>query len=411
MNPYAVVVLTALLAEHLLHALADWLNLRSLRPEAPEGLRDIYDAQTYARSQEYTRTRTRFGIVASTVQLAVVLLFWSQDGFGRLDEVVRGLELGPLATGLAYLGALGLGWHLVHLPFSWYSTFVIEERFGFNKTDARTFWGDQLKGLLLAAFLGGLLLSAVLWLFRGAGESAWLWCWGVVAAFLILVQFVAPAWIMPLFHRFEPLEDGELRAAILDYARSVSFPLEGIYVIDGSRRSTKANAFFTGFGSNKRIALFDTLVARHTTEELVAVVAHEIGHYRRRHILQGMVIGLAHVGLLFWLLSRFVHSEGLFEAFGVREPSVYVGLVLFGLLYTPIELALSLALNALSRRNEYQADAFAVATTGRARELSDALRKLTAENFSNLSPHPFYVALNDSHPPLRERLEAIDAAG
>lgn len=216
---------------------------------------------------------------------------------------------------------------------------------------------------------------------------------------------------MPLFHRFEPLEDGELRAAILDYARSVSFPLEGIYVIDGSRRSTKANAFFTGFGSNKRIALFDTLVARHTTEELVAVVAHEIGHYRRRHILQGMVIGLAHVGLLFWLLSRFVHSEGLFEAFGVREPSVYVGLVLFGLLYTPIELALSLALNALSRRNEYQADAFAVATTGRARELSDALRKLTAENFSNLSPHPFYVALNDSHPPLRERLEAIDAAG
>ena len=407
MNAYAVIVLVALLGEFLLHLVADVLNLRALRPEPPAEFADVYDAEHYRRSQEYTRVRTRFGWLPSAFHLVVVLVFWWAGGFDWLDQQLRSLGLGPVATGLLFFGCLGLARSILSLPFGWYSTFVIEERFGFNKTTAKTFWGDWLKGLLLAVVLGGLLAAAVLWFFGWAGSNAWLWCWLVTALFVVAIQLIAPTWIMPLFNEFKPLEEGPLRSAVLDYAKGVDFPLEGLFVIDGSKRSTKANAFFTGFGKRKRVALFDTLIEKHEVDELVAIVAHEIGHYKRKHIPQGMVLSIVQMGVLFFCLSVALGHQGLFDAFGMTETSVYAGLVFFTLLFAPIDLVLSFVMSAISRKNEFEADRFARETTGSGERLISGLKKLSSDSLSNLTPHPFYVLLHYSHPPLPRRVAAL----
>ena len=409
MNLYAWIVLVALLGELALSVLTSLLNIRAMSPTVPGEFRSSYDDETYARAQAYTRTRTRFGLTHETVGLATLLLFWQLGGFGWLDRLCRGVGLGPVPTGLLFIGAIVVGVTALGLPFQIYSTFVIEERFGFNRTSGRTFVLDQLKGLALGAVLGGAVLGAVLFFFEWAGPLAWLWCWSAVTVFMLTAQFVAPTWIMPLFNTFSPLDSGELKEALLAYARSARFPLDGISVIDGSRRSAKANAFFTGFGSHKRIALFDTLIEKQTTPELVAVVAHEVGHYKHRHVLKGLALGLAHTGALFWLLSLFLDQPGLFDAFAVSEPSVHAGLVFFGLLFTPIELVLSVVVNVFSRRYEFEADAFAADTTGNAESMITALKKLSADSLSNLTPHPLQVFLHHSHPPVLHRITALRA--
>jgi STE24 endopeptidase len=293
------------------------------------------------------------------------------------------------------------------LPLSIYDTFVIEERFGFNRTTRRTFVLDMIKDLGLASLVGGALLSGILALFQYVGHNAWVYCWMGFVVFSLILQYVAPTWIMPLFNKFSPLQPGELREAILDYARSVDFPVRSVFVMDGSRRSTRSNAFFTGFGRNKRIALFDTLIEKHTVPELIAVLAHEIGHHKKKHILQGTIINILHAGLLFFLLSIFLGSPGLYDAFHMEQPSIYSGLLFFALLYTPLEMVLSVAMHMLSRKNEYEADRFAAETTHHPQEVVEALKKLHTDNLSNLTPHPFYVLLNYSHPPLLERVRAI----
>lgn len=407
MNAYAILILLALLIEYGVGLAASLLNLGSLDPRLPGEFEGSYDAEKYAKSQQYTRATTRFQLLESTFSLALVIGFWQLGGFTWLDGFTRALELNAIVTGLVFMLMLVVGLKLLHLPFQLWSTFVIEECFGFNRTNARTFWLDQFKGIVLGGLLGGALMAAILFFFVKTGESAWLWCWGTTTVFTLVAMFVAPTWIMPLFNDFTPLDEGELREAILGYARSVAFPLEGLFMIDGSKRSSKANAFFTGFGKNKRIALYDTLVEGQSTSELVAVVAHEIGHYKRKHIIKSLVIGILHFGLLFWLLSIFLQSQGLFEAFGVAQPSVHAGLIFFALLYTPIEMVLSVAMSAFSRKNEFEADAFAAETTGSPEELVSALKKLSSENLSNLTPHPFYVWLRYSHPPVLQRIEAL----
>jgi STE24 endopeptidase len=410
MNAWAVVVLVAVLLEYGLELAASLLTLRALDPRVPPEFRDLYDAAAYRRSQEYTRVRTRFGIVADTVQLALFLVFWLAGGFAWLDDLVRRPGLGPVATGLLFIGALAVGRGLVGLPFRWWSTFVIEQRFGFNRTAPRTFWLDLAKGTLLAAAIGAPLLAVVLWFFGAAGSLAWLWAWLVTAAALLAIQFIAPTWIMPLFNRFTPLGDGAVREAILAYARANEFPLDGVFVVDGSRRSTKANAFFTGFGQRKRIGLFDTLLERLELRELVAVVAHEIGHYKRHHVVQGLVLGLAQSLVVFFLLSRVLGATGLYRAFGVDTPSVYAGLVFFGLLYTPLDLVLSVLVQGLSRRNELEADAFAARTTGDGERLASGLKRLSVDSLSNLTPHVLDVVLHHSHPPVLDRIRALRGA-
>ena len=409
MNNYAVIILVALLAEYTLSVVSSLLNLRTLDPALPAEFTGVFDADKYARSQEYTRTRTRFGLVRSTVDLAIVLAWWRLGGFEWLDQTVRGLGYGPIVTGLVYIGTLAGAATMLGLPFRLYSTFVIEQRYGFNRTTPGTFAADLLKGLVLAVALAGALLGAILWFFDWTGPIAWLWCWLAATVFMLVVQFVAPTWIMPLFNTFTPLDSGELLEAILDYAKTNAFPLRGIFVVDGSRRSSKANAFFTGMGRNKRIGLFDTLVERYTVPELVAVVAHEIGHYKERHHWKAMALSIAHMGAVFFVLSLFLRQQGLFDAFYVSEPSVYAGLLFFGLLFAPVELVLSLAVNAFSRKNEFEADRFAARTTGSGEPLISALKKLSADSLTNLTPHPLHVALAASHPPVLKRIEALRA--
>ena len=410
MNIYGVIILATLLASYLLDLITEIINLKALREELPEEFADVYDREKYRKSQAYTRERTRFGLLTSSFGLLVTLVFWFAGGFNYLDEIVRSWSLGPIWTGLLYIGILILARSAISLPFSIYSTFAIEERYGFNKTTPKTFILDLIKGTALGIVIGGAVLAGVLYFFEYSGPYAWLYCWIAVTLFSLVMQFIAPTWIMPLFNKFTPLEEGDLRSAIMDYARSVKYPLENLFVMDGSKRSSKSNAFFTGFGKHKRIALFDTLIENQTVPEIVAVLAHEIGHFKKKHILQSMVIGILHTGVMFYLLSIFLSHQGLFEAFYMENAAatpIYAGLIFFGMLFSPIEMILSVFMQIFSRKNEFEADRYAAQTTGDPESMVSALKKLSAHNLSNLTPHPFYVFLNYSHPPVLERIRAI----
>jgi STE24 endopeptidase len=407
MNPFFLVIFIALLIEYAIGVIANLFNLKSLSTKPPPALEGVYQSEEYRKSQEYLRANTRFDFVTSTFSLVVLLSFWFTGGFNYLDQAVRSWGFVPILSGLLYIGILVLGYSLIKLPFSIYRTFVIEERFGFNRTNPRTFALDRIKGLALAALIGAPLLSGILALFEYAGYHAWIYCWIAVTLFSLILQYVAPTWIMPLFNKFTSLEPGELREAILKYARSVDFPVKNVFVTDGSKRSSKSNAFFTGFGRNKRIALYDTLINKHTVPELIAVLAHEIGHHKKKHILQGTIISILHAAVLFFVLSILLGNPGLYDAFYMEQQSIYSGILFFGLLYTPLEMVLSIMMHALSRRNEYEADRFAAETTQHPQHLVEALKKLHAGNLSNLMPHPFYVSLNYSHPPLLQRIRAI----
>ena len=409
MNVYAIIILSALILEFILNLTADLLNLKTLQRELPQEFDSVYDAEKYQKSQEYTRTNTRFGFVTSGFNLLVLLIFWFAGGFNFLDTIVRGWHLHPIWTGLIYIGILMAIRMLLSLPFSIYATFVIEERFGFNKTTPAIFITDLLKGLALSIVIGGPLLAGILAFFQYAGTWAWLYGWILSVIFILFIQYIAPTWIMPLFNKFTPLEEGELKERIFSYAQSVAYPLAGVFVMDGSKRSTKSNAFFSGFGKNKRIALFDTLIEKHPVKEMVAILAHEIGHYKLKHILKGMIISMLHTGVVFFLLSLFLSQKTLFDAFFMDNMSIYTGLIFFGMLYTPIELILSIFMQAFSRRHEYQADRFAASTTRDPESFIGALKTLSAHNLTNLTPHPFYVFLNYSHPPVLQRIRVLKA--
>jgi len=407
MNVIAMIILTAIVADFIIGRTADYLNLKVMQKDLPEAFQGVFDRDRYRQSQEYLRVNTRFGWVTSLFDALLLLLFWFGEGFPLLDQWVRSRYHGPVLSGLTYIGVLLLAKVILTFPFSLYHTFVIEERFGFNKTDVTTFVTDQLKGLGLAFLLGVPLLAGVLWFFEVAGTHAWWICWMVTTLYMLGVQFVAPSLIMPIFNKFTPLEEGLLKQAIMAYARSIQFPLENVFVMDGSRRSTKSNAFFTGFGRHKRIVLYDTLIENHSVKELVAVLAHEMGHYKKKHILQMLAVGIAQVGVIFFLLSLFISHQSLFDAFYMEEKSVYAGLVFFGLLFTPLDFFMGIMVRILSRKNEFEADRFAVETTSDPGAMADALKKLSVKNLSNLIPHPLYVFLNDAHPPVMMRLRAI----
>ncbi len=298
---------------------------------------------------------------------------------------------------------------VLSLPFAIYSTFVIEQKYGFNTTTVRTFVLDRMKGLALGAIIGGALVALILWFFEETGDLAWLYAWIGVTVFIMIIQFIAPIVIMPLFNKFSPLEDDDLASAIADYARRQEFAMKGVFTMDGSKRSTKANAFFTGFGRFRRIVLFDTLANNMSKDEIVLVLAHEMGHFKMKHILKGLVLSIVTSGLMFYILSLFMENEDLSDAFKVDEVSIYASLIFFGFLYSPINDILSVAANALTRRWEYQADAYSAKTTGQSEPMISALKKLHSASLSNLTPHPVYVYVNYSHPPLVQRIRAINA--
>jgi STE24 endopeptidase len=408
-NPYLVVIVTALVLRYVMEVAADVLNLRAAREELPAEFADVYDAERYRRSQCYLKDATRLGLTADTVQTAFTLLMIAAGGFNLLDRAARLAGQGPILGGLLFLGLVAVVYGALGMPFSVYSTFVIEERYGFNRTTVRTFILDILKGILLAVVIGAPVAAVVFWFFEHAGSAAWLYGWLAVSVFQVFLLFIAPYVIMPLFNKFLPLDDDTLRTAIEDYACSQRFAMRGVYKMDGSRRSSKTNAFFTGFGRSRRIVLFDTLIAKHSVAELVAIVAHEMGHYRRKHIPRAMARAILVSGMVFFLLSLFIGNRRLFDAFGMEHVSVYAGLVFFGFLYTPIGMAISLLEGWIARRQEYEADRFAGDTTGTPEAMVSALKKLSADNLSNLSPHPFKVALSYSHPPVLQRIRALRA--
>ena len=408
MNIFGVIILATILIKFSIETIARLLNAKSTDPRAPVEFQDLYDPAAYARAQDYGKVTTRFHLVESTIHLILFLAFWFLGGFPWIDEIARSFGFGPIVTGILFVGILGFFNAVISLPFSIYATFVIEEKFGFNRTTVKTFILDRIKALILMLVLGVPFLAAILWFFDTAGDRAVLYAWLFTTLFFLVVQFVTPIWIMPLFNKFTPIPDGELRAAIAAYAASVGFAFKEVFTVDASKRSSKANAFFTGFGKNKRIGLFDNLVEQQTVSEIVAVLAHEVGHYQKKHVPLFLVVSIVHSLVVFYLLSIFLKSQGLYEAFHM-QPSTYAGLLLFGLLYEPISFLLSIVLHAVSRRNELQADRYAVDTLGEGENLISSLKKLSVKNMSNLSPHPLYVFLSYTHPPLMERIKKMRA--
>ena len=411
MNTYLVLIILILIARYLLDLVSDWMNVRHVSTELPAEFEGYYDGEKYRQSQNYLRETTRFGIVVDTLHTIVVLVFILVGGFNFVDLIAMGYGLGPIFTGLVFAGTLIFAGQILNLPFSVYSTFVIEEKYGFNKTTLVTFVLDIIKTWILTAVIGGIVFAAVLWFFGTTGNAAWIYCWIAITLFQIFFMFIAPLVIMPIFNKFEPLEEGELKDAIENYAKAQNFKMKGVFKMDGSKRSSKSNAFFTGFGRSRRIVLFDTLIDRHSVKELVSIIGHEMGHYKKRHILQSIARSIIVMGLTLYLLSLFIGNEQLFAAFKMEHISVYAGLFFFGFLYTPIGMLIGFVENIISRRHEYEADAFAVETYKDADAMITGLKKLSVDNLSNLTPHPFKVLLSYSHPPVLERIKAIRGIG
>ncbi len=391
--------------------------------ELPEEVNDVYDDEKYQKSREYSREKNLLGMRLSTFQLIAFLCFFLLGGFNWLDLQVRSwAELSffsflpafmfekEILHGLLYIGALIIASGILGLPASLYSTFEIEEKYGFNKTTLKTFFRDRIVGVILGIILGAPLLSLIIWLFGFAAENSltWLYAWGAVFTIQMILMYVAPVWIMPLFNKFEPLEDGELKDAINDFAAKEDFALQGVFKMDGSKRSSKANAFFTGFGKNRRIVLFDTLIESMSTEELVAVLAHEMGHCKKKHITKQLVISLLSMGLVFFLVQLMLNNAGLFEAYKVENLSVYASLVFIAPLLEPINYLVSIFSSVLSRKHEYEADAYSAEKYGKPEKLVTALKTLSRDNLSNLTPHPLEVFTEYSHPPLKDRIRALN---
>ncbi|MFT4611722.1 MAG: STE24 endopeptidase [Glaciecola sp.] len=390
----------------IIDKLLDYLNAKNYDNPIPGELQDVYDDTEYKKSQAYKKTNYKFGFWSSLFSLALTLGFLIFDGFEYVDNITRQYSENPVSVALIFFGIIMLASDIISTPFSYYKTFVIEERFGFNKTTKKTFVLDKIKGLLMMAIIGGGILALIIWFYQQTQELFWLYTWGIVTLFTVLMNLFYSKLIVPIFNKQTPLENGTLRDKISAYATSVGFNLDKIFIIDGSKRSTKANAYFSGFGSEKRVTLYDTLVKDLDEEEIVAVLAHEVGHYKKKHIVFNLLASIALTGVTLYVLSVFISNPLLSNALGVEIPSFHVGLIAFGLLYSPISELTSLVMNQLSRKFEYQADDYAKNTYS-AEPLVSSLKKLSKNSLSNLTPHSAYVFMHYSHPTLLERVKNL----
>tara|TARA_B100001175_G_scaffold317852_1_gene336939 strand:+ start:3550 stop:4785 length:1236 start_codon:yes stop_codon:yes gene_type:complete len=407
MNVFLILILGFYISFYLFDSIVEWLNIRCVSTTIPAEFRGVYDDEKYAKSQRYLKETTRFGFIQQTVTLIVVVPFILLGGFNQLDVFVRSLELSSLFAGVVYILILLLGMMFMGIPFSYYSTFVIEESYGFNKSTKSIFWMDFLKSMLLSFLIGIPILMAILWFFESLGSMAWVVAWGFLIFVQLILVYIAPSFIMPLFNTFEPLEDGELKTKLEAYSLEHNFSFEGIYKMDGSKRSSKSNAYFTGFGKQRRIVLFDTLIEKHSADELLAILAHEMGHYKLRHIHKSLALSVVTSGLMLFLLSLFLNNVLLAEAFGMESVSIYSSLIFFGFLFQPIEAVIGVLSNYLSRKHEFEADAFAVRTTALPDAMIGGLKRLSVDNLSNLEPSYLKVWVDYTHPPVLQRINAI----
>ena len=408
MSPEAIlyIILFISAANYIFELVLDVVNLNYGKKPLPKAAEGIYEEDKYEKSMEYQRVQTRFGFLSGGISFIASFAFLALGGFGWLDGMLQPYFSNGIIRALVFFGALFVASDVLSIPFQWFGTFVIEERFGFNKSTPKIFITDKLKGYLLGALLGGGLLYLLMLLLNNLGVQFWWVFWIAITLFTVFMNMFYTTLIMPLFNKLTPLEDGDLRKAIETYSNRVGFPLTNIFVIDGSKRSSKANAFFSGFGKKKKVVLYDTLIENHTTEELVAVFAHEVGHYKKKHIIQSLISSVLQTGVMLFIMSLLIFSEKLSLALGADGLQLHVNLIAFAMLYTPISFVTGIISNVVSRKNEFEADHYAIETTNNV-DLPLALKKLSVDNLSNLQPHPTYVFFHYSHPPLLTRLAAM----
>ncbi len=400
------IIITIIIINFIKDKVIDAINAKHYNDPIPHELDDVYEKSEYEKSQSYKATNYKFGVWSSAFSLILTLAFLVFDGFEYVDNIARGITDHPILIGLLFFGIIMIGSDIITTPFAYYKIFVIEEKYGFNKTTKTTFWLDKMKGVIMMMLIGGGILAGIMWFYQLTAEHFWLYAWGVITLFTVFMNMMYSKLIVPLFNKQTPLEEGPLRDKISDYASSVGFSLKKIFVIDGSKRSTKANAYFSGFGSEKRVTLFDTLINDLDEDEIVAVLAHEVGHYKRNHIIFNLIASVVLTGITLFVLSIFISNPLLSNAIGVEIPSFHVGLIAFGLLYVPISEITGLVMNYVSRKFEYQADNYAK-TTYSAEPLITSLKKLSKNSLSNLTPHKAYVFMHYSHPTLLQRIRNL----
>jgi STE24 endopeptidase len=409
MSPETLMIIFLLIIsiEFVFEKVLAYLNYRSLKDDLPENLEGIYEADKYRKSIAYNRENARFGFLTSIISFILIVILIATGFFGSLDGWVRTFIHYEILISLVFFGILFIASDILNTPFSLYDTFVIEEKYGFNKTTPKTYILDKLKGYLLAIIIGGILITALLMLIQFMGQPFWIYFWIIIAAFSVFMNIFYTTLIVPLFNKLQPIDNDELKNAILDYSRGVNFPLDNVFMIDGSKRSTKANAYFSGLGKKKKIVLFDTLIDNHSTDELVAVLAHEVGHYKKKHVIMGLISSILQTGVMLFIMSLMIFNPLLSEAFGGNQLSIHLNLLAFFILFSPISTITGIIMNVISRKNEFAADKYA-ALTFKPEPLQEALKKLSVNNLGNLTPHPWHVFVSYSHPPLLSRLDALE---
>lgn len=400
-------IIFILIASYLLERYLDWINIRHWSTVLPEELKGIYDEEKYRKSQEYEKAKTKFAFISSTFSFVLMIVLLITGSFAFLNNWILTITTHPVWSALLFFAMLAILSDLLHLPFSYYRTFILEDKFGFNRTTIKTFVLDKIKGYLLGVIIGGGLLYLFVWFYDTAGKNFWLYAWITFSIVMLFITMFYSSVIVPLFNTLTPLPEGNLRTAIENYCSKVGFKLKNLFIMDGSKRSSKANAFFSGMGAKKRIVLFDTLINNHTQDELVAVLAHEIGHYKKKHTRLGFILSVLQTGIMLFIFSRVIDNPALSQALGSPKPYLQLGMLAFGLLYSPLSLVIGLIMNIISRKNEFEADDYAKKTFN-GESLISALKKLSVNNLNNLVPHPVYVFFYYSHPPLLQRLQALN---
>ena len=403
---WLLIIICLVLFNYFFSTILEYINDKNWKTDIPKNMNAFYAKDKYEKARKYSIEKGKISFISSTFSLILVLLLLWFEGYGFIDSFISTKYDGLfIQSGLFFLALMILN-DLIKLPFEYYFTFIIEEKYGFNKTTIGTFFIDKIKKYILSILIGGGILAGTIYLFSYVNNSFWLWLWTGMSIFLILTNMFYAELIVPIFNKLKPLNNGSLKNKIEAYSKKVGYSLSKIYVIDGSKRSSKANAFFSGLGSRKTIALYDTLIEKHSEDELVAVLAHEVGHYKKKHILTSLILSILQLGLMCFLFELCLNEENISKALGSDKVIFHLGLVGFGILYSPIGTIVGIFMNILSRKNEFEADEYAKKTfEGSSLEL--ALKKLSVDNLTNLYPHPLYVFIHYSHPPLLKRLEAL----
>jgi STE24 endopeptidase len=405
-NIIYISIISIFIISHAWESIVDFFNAKWFDKQPDSIVSDIYDNDEYNKQQLYKKENYKFSNISGSISFVTTALILIFGLFGKLDIYISNQVSSPLLQTLIFFAIIGIGSTLLSLPFSYYHTFVIEEKFGFNKSSKLTFFTDTLKSLLLGAILGGVVLSTLVWIYNYIQSDFWWIAWIFISIFSVGLNFFYSTLIVPLFNKQTPLEDGELKQAIEDFGKKAGFEIDNIYVIDGSKRSSKANAYFAGFGKKKRIVLYDTLINQMNTGEIVAVLAHEIGHYKHKHTIANLIIGMAQTGIMLYILSLFLSNTDLSLALGGTQNKFHLGIIAFSILYSPISEFIGVFMNVISRKFEYQADNFAK-SFGLENELVSGLKNLSKNSYSNLTPHPLFVFTNYSHPPIKERIKNL----